>query len=96
VVGDRADAEPDSGISSGRRFFNSRIERVMRRAGTLASTRACACEDDQILERESPRAARAARLASRTRRDQRADGAARQAQQALDIVHAVAFCHPAC
>jgi hypothetical protein len=33
---------PDNGISSGRRFLSSRIERVMRRAGTRASTSACA------------------------------------------------------
>jgi hypothetical protein len=48
-------------------------------------------QHDEVLEREAPCASRAARRRHEACVDQRADGAARQAQQALDIVHAVTF-----
>jgi len=55
-------ARPDSGIASGSRFLSSRIERVMRRAGTLASTSACAVRSTMRSwneKRHAPRAPRA-------------------------------------
>ena len=55
-------ARPDSGIASGRRCLSSRIDRVIRRAGTLASTSACAVRRTIRSWNENRQAPRAPRV----------------------------------
>src|SRR5256885_5363185 len=53
--------------------------------------RLCGPQGDQILERKQPRLAWAALGRHESRIDEGADGAARQAQELLDVAHAVAL-----
>ena len=90
AIGDRADGQARQRHRLGQvaAQLAHRARDALRRNVGL-DQRLRGAQHDQVLEREAPRVARAARGRDEAGVDQRADRAARQAQQLLDVAHAV-------